>query len=115
MTWTDKTLVERLAGDDQLARELVDIFLVEYPAMMAAIRSGISRQDGDAVRLAAHTLKGSVSNFIDGTAVNTARALEQAGGERRLADAASLMVRLEYELEELAAAMRQQRVAGCGF
>jgi HPt (histidine-containing phosphotransfer) domain-containing protein len=106
MTWTPAVLTERLGGDEHLVRELVDIFLAEYPKLLHAVRTSASQGDGPALRRAAHALRGSITNFIDDGPTVTALALERAGEESRLDDAARLFIQLEREVEELATAMR---------
>ena len=105
--WSAGAFVTRFDGDEPLARELVALFLVECPRMMAAVRDGVQNSTADDVRRAAHTLKGSMSNFTDLAPVTTAFALEQHGAAGRLADAAATLPQLEREMEGLLAAMRQ--------
>lgn len=105
--WSAVTFVSRFDGDELLARELVALFLVECPRMMAAVRDGVQNGTADDVRRAAHTLKGSMSNFTDRAPVTTAFALEQHGAAGRLADAAATLAQLEREVADLLAAMRQ--------
>ena len=105
--WSAGAFVSRFDGDDLLARELVALFLVECPRMMAAVRDSVHNGTADAVRRAAHTLKGSMSNFTDQAPVTTAFALEQHGAAGRLTDAAATLVQLEREMEDLLVEMRQ--------
>jgi len=106
MTWSAAALTDRLGGDADLARELVDIFLAEYPNLVQAIRASIDRGDGRALQRAAHALRGSVTNFIDDGPTATALAIEQAAETSRLNAADGLMGQLEREIDALAAAMR---------
>jgi HPt (histidine-containing phosphotransfer) domain-containing protein len=113
MTWTSATLVDRLGGDEQLARELVTIFLTEYPKMLDAVRGGVAAGDAATIARAVHAFKGSIANFVDEGPVRTARALEQAACEGRLRDVQPLLQRLEAEVEALVEAMRHQGGATC--
>ena len=106
MTWTPAVLIERLGGDEHLVRELVDIFLTEYPKLLQAVRTSTGLADGPGLRRSAHALRGSITNFIDDGPTVTALALERAGEESRLDDATTLFAQLEREVEELARAMR---------
>ena len=105
--WSAGTFVSRFDGDEPLARELVSLFLLEYPRMMAAVRDGVQDGSADEVRRAAHTLKGSLSNFTDLAPVTTVFALEQYGAAGRLTEAAATLAQLEREMEDLLTAMRQ--------
>ena len=108
MNWTAAGLADRLGGNRQLAHELIDIFLVEYPGLLHAIHVSVAQNDGQAISRSAHAMKGTVSNFIDAGPTATALALEHAAAEARLDDVPALVEQLERELHELAAAMRQQ-------
>ena len=104
--WSSADFVTQLGGDDQFARELVALFLVECPKMMAAVRESVEQGTADGVRRAAHTLKGSMSNFIEGAPVTTAFALEQQGASGQLTDAAATLVKLELEVADFVTALR---------
>ena len=105
--WSPHVLVERLGGDEPLARQLVGLFLSECPRMMREVRNGVAGADAEAVRLAAHAFKGSVSNFTDGPPMTTAFELEQIGRENRVADAPQALARLEGDVEAFVERLRQ--------
>ena len=50
-------------GDMELLREVVGLFLEEYPKTLAEIRDAIDEGDPHRLNRAAHSLKGSVGNF----------------------------------------------------
>lgn len=106
--WTAADLADRLGGNQQLAHELIAIFLAEYPALLRTIQASVARNDGHAISRSAHAMKGTVSNFVDAGPTATAQALERAAAEARLADVPALVEQLERELQALAAAMRRQ-------
>jgi HPt (histidine-containing phosphotransfer) domain-containing protein len=105
--WSAADFVSQLGGDDLFARELVALFLAECPRMMAAVRDGVQNGAAGDVRRAAHSLKGSMSNFTGRAPVTTAFALEQQGATGQLADAAATLAQLELEVASLLTAMRQ--------
>ena len=108
LNWTCASLARRLGGDPQLARELVDIFLTEYPGLLESLQATVSRKDAAGIRRAAHALKGTVANFVDDGPTATSLALERAAAESRLTEIPRLTAQLEQELEALATAMRSQ-------
>ena len=90
-------------GDDDLLREAVDLFLEEdYPQQMKLLREGIERQDADAVRAAAHSIKGAVRSLGGVVLGDIALRLEELGREGKLEDAGKLTNRLEDELKHFA-------------
>jgi HPt (histidine-containing phosphotransfer) domain-containing protein len=52
---------EATGGDDDLLREIIGIFLEDFPRMLEDLERALGAGDADAVRRAAHTLKGSVA------------------------------------------------------
>jgi two-component system sensor histidine kinase/response regulator len=105
--WTPGVMLERLGGDEELARQLVELFVAECPRMMAAVRDSVASGDAEQVRRAAHAFKGSVGNFTDGPPMTTAFELEQVGRVRSIADAHDVLRRLEQEVEGFVAALRR--------
>lgn len=98
--------LEVVDGDMELFREIADLFLVNLPDHIAQIQDGIARGDAKVVERAAHSLKGSVSNFGAKRAFETAYRLEVMGKEGRLAEAEKALSELERDLKELEAAMQ---------
>ncbi len=77
--------LERLGGDEELLREVARLFLDEYPGLLVEIRDAVAVRDADALQRAAHSLKGSVSNFGADAAYHAAFVLEMMGRNRDLA------------------------------
>jgi HPt (histidine-containing phosphotransfer) domain-containing protein len=106
VSWSPQPLVDRLGGDEELARQLVSLFLTEYPQMVSTVRESVASGSADRIRRAAHALKGSVSNFTDGAPTTTAFELEQIGRESRLSDAPAVLDRLQRDIDAFAAQLR---------
>ena len=94
-------MIARLGGDEDLARQLVTLFLSECPRMMAQVRDSVTHGSADVVQRAAHAFKGSVSNFSTEGPAKTALELETLGRDGRVADAPAVLARLELEVESL--------------
>jgi HPt (histidine-containing phosphotransfer) domain-containing protein len=89
-------------GDDiELARKLVSIFLEQSPRLMTDIRSAVNAGDAQALRRAAHALKGTISNFPLGPARGEAAKMETFGYDGDLASARDALPLLEQEVERL--------------
>jgi two-component system sensor histidine kinase/response regulator len=112
VSWSPDVMVERLGGDEDLVRQLVSLFLAEYPRMIATIRESVASGSADAIRRAAHAFKGSVSNFTDQAPMTTAFELEVMGKENRLDQVAAVFARLEGEVESLAKQLRAFEAGG---
>ena len=91
--------LQRVGGDAELLKEILDLFEQEYPQCLAEIASAIQECDR-----AAHNFKGSLGNFGDSAPVTTAQALEAMGHENSLAGAQvtyQQLVRLQPALAAL--------------
>jgi two-component system sensor histidine kinase/response regulator len=97
--------VARLGGDRRLLRELIAIFNAEYPPLLTRAKSAVSSRDAEAVRQAAHALKGSLGAIGAPRAFVAAARLEEAGrsGDPSAMDAAA--AELDRELLALRRAL----------
>jgi two-component system sensor histidine kinase/response regulator len=93
--------LERLGGDEALLREVAGLFLDEYPMLMAEIRQAAQSRDADALQRAAHSMKGSVSNFGADGVYQAAFALEVKGRAGDLEALDLCIERLECALEHI--------------
>ena len=93
-----------LAGVDgirRLLRELVLLFLADCPRRLAGIKEAVRSGDAEALRIEAHTLKGSVGNFAAKQALAAAQRLEIMGRDGDLDKAGDECMELESELARL--------------
>jgi PAS domain S-box-containing protein len=90
----------RVGGDADLLKELVGMFIEEYPKLLAQIREGLERQDAASASSAAHQLKGLLAQFGAEAARQAAYAVEQPA---RQGDLSATGVNLQV----LEAAMRR--------
>jgi HPt (histidine-containing phosphotransfer) domain-containing protein len=67
----------RVGGDADLLKELLGMFLEEYPRLLSQIREGLGGHDAASVSSAAHQLKGLLAQFGAETARQAAYAVEQ--------------------------------------
>jgi CheY-like chemotaxis protein len=91
-------LVRRVGGDEGLLGQVAELFAVEYPPMVAAVREAMGRQDAGALQRAAHTLKGAVGNLAAQGAYEAAGVLEQLGRAGTVAGGEAALGRLEAEV-----------------
>jgi len=98
--------LNRVNGDRGLLRELVALFLKDWPRMLQRIRRAVRQRDPEALRAAAHTLKGSVATFAAGPAADAALKLETMGREGRIHEAEEAARALADDLRQLEEALR---------
>ncbi len=93
-------------GDRDLLRSLAEAALEEYPRLMEAIRQAIAGRDAAGLRLAAHTLKGSIRHFAAPGAFEQAHRMELAASAGELRQAEDALAALESEVARLAGALQ---------
>jgi two-component system sensor histidine kinase/response regulator len=99
-------LLDRLGGDTELLREVVEVFLSDCPARLSNVRDAIARRDSTALARAAHSLKGSVANFAADPAVAAAQRLELMGRTGDWAEVDQVLADLETEIENLTSTLQ---------
>jgi signal transduction histidine kinase/CheY-like chemotaxis protein/HPt (histidine-containing phosphotransfer) domain-containing protein len=94
-------LMERCGGDDDMRRELSQLFLDEYPSLLASVRDAGDAGASAELRDAAHKLKGSAANFGAERVVAAALRLEHMGSAGQLAECGEACRELENALSQL--------------
>jgi CheY-like chemotaxis protein len=108
---SDETLVPRqvlarMGGDHELLAEISRLFVDDAPRHLERIRAAIDARDGDALRRAAHGLKGAAANFDADGVVRAARALEEMGRDRKFDDSDTAWKTVNAETERLISVLR---------
>ena len=93
--------LERVGGDNELLEEVAQLFLDSVPELLTEIREAVVSRNAKALERAAHTLKGSVSNFAAEAAFQAALRLEKMGRTGELAGVDQAFATLEAEMERL--------------
>jgi CheY-like chemotaxis protein/signal transduction histidine kinase len=99
-----------VGGDEELLGEAVGLFLEQdYPRQLQALREGLETHDAQAVRAAAHGIKGTLRSFGGLAASDVAARLEAMGREGNLSSACSVLKALEAGVDQFAAFYSQPR------
>jgi PAS domain S-box-containing protein len=93
--------LKRAGGSKSLLREIVQLFLTDYPLRLHELQEAIARQDDATTRRSAHTLKGSLSLFEVAAATEAALRLEQMGRHHSFQGAEDALHLLREHLETL--------------
>jgi PAS domain S-box-containing protein len=93
--------LSRVGGDFELLREVVGLFLDDYPRALEKIRTAVAANDASGVEHNAHSLKGSVSTFGAKDVFEAALALEKLGRSGNLSGAQDGLRTLESALQDL--------------
>ncbi|MFO0341091.1 MAG: Hpt domain-containing protein, partial [Acidobacteriota bacterium] len=71
-------LIERLLGNEQLARLVVNAFLLDVPAQLLLLEQALDAGDIASSARAAHSIRGAAANAGSDSLVPIARQIEQA-------------------------------------
>ncbi len=94
-------LLARVDNDRELLQDLVTIFKEEFPRHLQALREAVESRDGKRVAVAAHTLKGMLSNLAAGDASAAAARLEQMGRNGETSELCKVFASFEKDAAKL--------------
>jgi CheY-like chemotaxis protein len=103
------TLIANLGGNQDLVRDVIEVFLGDSPAMLAAGRQAASDHDGEKLAGVAHALKGSIGLFSRGRTFEIAREIETRARAGDLTEAGDAVARLEHAVGALGSQLRAVR------
>jgi HPt (histidine-containing phosphotransfer) domain-containing protein len=109
-----RALLDRVHGDLNLLRELVDLFAAEVPGTLARIEKAIQQGSASELEKASHKIKGSMLQFSAHAAANIALQLEDSGQTGSMDGTGMLLEKLTQEIDVLyqtLRAMLQNRVS----
>jgi two-component system, sensor histidine kinase and response regulator len=105
-------LLERAMDDAELAGDLLDAFVHEYPAMRQALREAIGRADPVAIINLAHTVKGAAANVGALRVCLVATRLEQQAAAEAPTRPGEHFLELDRHLVEFERAVATLRAVG---
>ena len=101
-----RTALERLDGNEDLLKELAVLFCLEYPKLISALQKATDEKNANAIRAAAHTLKGVMGTFSADVASQAAAKLENLAEVGTLMGVETLTAKLAAEVEAVFIALR---------
>jgi len=96
-----ESLLNRLGGDHEAAREMVDLFFAEIPALTANLRSAALDKEWELLAKHSHSLKGACATFGAVALAALAAEIEQAAKGHHNARLQTLLSQMEFDLSEL--------------
>jgi PAS domain S-box-containing protein len=94
-------VLDSLEGDSELLRDIVVIFLAQFPKHMERIREAIANRDPDLLQRASHALKGAAANLLAQGVVQAASKLEEIGRAGTIGGSKKALISLDSELAKL--------------
>ena len=94
-------VLERIGGNPGLLIEMVEIFLLEYPERLTALRNAVRAERAAEIEAAAHGIRSALQFFGAEGASGLARELEALGRAGSVHQAPSVLARFEPEMERI--------------
>jgi len=98
--------IERMDGDMDLLKEVLEIFLEDAPSLMGALRLAIRGGEKDAMERAAHTLKGAAANISAKGLQRLSTNMQEMIKKDEIVHIEKLFGEMETHYEELDRALR---------
>ena len=112
VTFDEDALRHRLSGDDELMNDAIGVFLEDLPARLAAIENAVTGRNPDALRAAAHALRGAAGNLSAGVLFDAAGVLERFGIDSHMDNAQAAWRQLSVEAANVVEALVGWQIAG---
>jgi len=96
-----KSFLDRLLGDEDLAKEITKGFIEDSLRQISIIKEAFDNKDTDVIHRQAHSLKGAAANISATALRELAYQIEIAGEKGDLIKAASLIPKLDEQFEVL--------------
>ena len=93
--------------DPAFLRELIELFLQDIPQRFAELEQALAKGDGPLLTRAAHTIKGSCSNFGAAGLAAVALEMEHQGKANSFSEAKASLPALKAEFALVDAALRK--------
>jgi PAS domain S-box-containing protein len=99
----------REAGAEDAVDRILDKFLIDAPKRAAAVAAALAGGNSSAIQHEAHAFKSSSASLGAARLAGHLQSIEIAGKEGRVADAQSLAVAIQHDVESLLTYLRAQR------
>jgi PAS domain S-box-containing protein len=99
LVWNKQKLLERLMGDEELLKVILDIFVADIPLQIQALKAFLASGDVSGVERQAHTIKGASANVAAERLRAVAIEMEKAAFAQDMTAVDSLMKELERQFD----------------
>jgi len=106
--WDRAAMLDRLMGDEDLAREIRKIFLEDLPSQLQALKEFLAVGDARGAERQAHTIKGNAANMSGEALRAVAFEMEKAAKAGDMDTVKDLLGELEAQFKQLKEAMEKE-------
>jgi len=94
-------LLDRLMGDEDFAKEIIDDFMKQIPDNLFALKNALNKEDLPLVKREAHVIKGASGNVGALALQKIAEQIEISGEEKNFVKIRSFVEELDTQLKVL--------------
>ncbi len=98
--------LDAVEGDEELLRDVIQVFLEECPQLVQALTTAVQTQDVTTMKRCAHTVKGATRIFGNPRVTALSKTLEERAGEARFDDADTLLSELSEATHQLSVGLQ---------
>ena len=109
-TFDERAALAYTGGDRRLLKQVVELFRADYPSTLGTIESALERRDPEALRMAAHRLKGAIATVGAPAGRHAAAELEESARSENFEHARQAYATLCQEIDRL-----ETELAGAGL
>ena len=107
VVFDEHNFLANFQGMEDLAQQTIHSFLQSLPQQLQAIESAILAQNSEELELAAHSLKGSASNFCSESVQQLAFQLEKMGRAKATTECEQIFKKLQIQSELLTRSLQE--------
>lgn len=96
-----KSVLERVGGDTEFLKELMELFKSDYPAKMAQLSKGIREKDFKTIKESAHSIKSASGNLSLTRVYDLSFKIEGMGRKGKIQGIEKVYNELEEELGKI--------------
>jgi HPt (histidine-containing phosphotransfer) domain-containing protein len=96
-----ESVLERVGGDMEFLKELIELFRSDYPQKMAQLLRGIKEEDFKTISETAHSIKSASGNLSLTRVYDLSFKIEIMGKESKIQDIEKVYKELEKELGKI--------------
>ena len=96
-----ESVLERVGGDMEFLKELIELFRSDYPQKMAQLLRGIKEEDFKIISETAHSIKSASGNLSLTRVYDLSFKIEIMGRESKIQDIEKVYKELEEELGKI--------------
>src|SRR5207237_338235 len=106
--WSSAAALERVNGDEKVLRDILEIFLEEYPKFLSQMRQALAGTKPELLQEAAQKLESELTYLGAMDMATAAQRIEEFGRNRNLQDASEALEAFEKQLSRLALRVRDE-------